>query len=791
LEVRQALAAVPVPESVERALEAAEEQFGSATAWAIRSSATLEDLPDASFAGQHDTFLNVRGREAILTAVHGCWVSLFTDRAIFYRLEHRMAHRSAAMAVVVQAMVPATAAGVLFTIDPVTGSAGRIVIEGTPGLGDRLVSGQVDPERVVLDKETLRVVERYAASGSNCLDEPIAQRLGALARKVERLFGGPQDIEWAADSGQVFLLQARPVTATRPARSWEDRQVWTNLNTGEVFPEVATPISWSMIRSFVTPLFGSIFRLFGADVTKGPSAGLVAGRIYFNVNTALAALRPFTLALNRVAHIAQALGGGQIQEYQQMGSGIPKEDLPHLGFSWLRYILSCPRILFDLIVHSPRRGAEFISGVQARSAKLARLDFASLPTPELARTFPRVLQENLERWDLLYLFTRAGALLVLQKACRDWLGDQDLSVTNRLFAGLGGLPETEAGLALWRLAALAHADHQTETVLRSKDRWQEVRVQFGHSEQGRQFLAAWGSFMAEHGHHCRGEIELSNARWAEKSDYVLDLVRNYLRSIDQSNPMENQRRLAAERRQLTQQCRQRLKNPIKRWLFSWSLKRVQQLAIDREVWKSEVVRHIALLRRMLLLLGERLQQHGVLARQDDIFFLEVSEIEPVGTGCACFNVKELVAVRRREYEANLRLNPPPVVKGRYDPTKQAVPAPDPGVRVLTGIPVFPGIVTGSARVILHADEHQQVQPGEILVAPFTDPAWTPYFLSAAGVVMDQGGILSHGSIIAREYGLPAVTNLGSATRIIRTGDQVQVDGNLGRVTILEREGTRP
>jgi pyruvate,water dikinase len=255
--------------------------------------------------------------------------------------------------------------------------------------------------------------------------------------------------------------------------------------------------------------------------------------------------------------------------------------------------------------------------------------------------------------------------------------------------------------------------------------------------------------------------------------------------------VEKQRRLAAERRQLTEQCRQRLKNPIKRWLFSWSLRRVQQLAIDREVWKSEVVRHIALLRRMLLLLGERLQQHGVLARQDDIFFLEVSEIEPVGTGCARFNVKELVAVRRKEYEANLRLNPPPVVKGRYDPTMQAVPAPDPGVRVLTGIPVFPGIVTGSARVILHADEHQQVQPGEILVAPFTDPAWTPYFLSAAGVVMDQGGILSHGSIIAREYGLPAVTNLGSATRIIRTGDKVQVDGNLGRVTILEREGRRP
>jgi rifampicin phosphotransferase len=198
------------------------------------------------------------------------------------------------------------------------------------------------------------------------------------------------------------------------------------------------------------------------------------------------------------------------------------------------------------------------------------------------------------------------------------------------------------------------------------------------------------------------------------------------------------------------------------------------------------VRHITVLRQLLLLLGERLHQQEVLAHPDDVFFLEIFELELAGTGGAQFDVQELVAARRAEYARNQKLNPPFVVKGRYDPATEPAPNQDPRAQVLTGIPIYPGTVTGRARVILRSDDHEQVEPGEILVAPFTDPAWTPYFIPAAGVVVDQGGVLSHGSIIAREYGLPAVTNVRLATRIIRTGDRIEVDGRSGRVTIWER-----
>jgi pyruvate,water dikinase len=292
--------------------------------------------------------------------------------------------------------------------------------------------------------------------------------------------------------------------------------------------------------------------------------------------------------------------------------------------------------------------------------------------------------------------------------------------------------------------------------------------------------------MTEHGHHCRGELELFNARWSETPDYVLGVVRGYLRSIGQSDPLENQQQLAGERERLTEQCRRRLKNPIKRWIFSWSLRRAQKLVVFREELKSQAVRQVAFTRRVLLALGQRLHEQGSLACRDDIFFLEISEIEPVATGGASFDWRERIETRRREYEKNLKLTPPPFVIGKFDPNAPARPVMNADAKILEGIAVSPGIVTGPARVILRADEHEQVLPGEILIAPFTDPAWSPYFITAAGVVVEQGGILSHGSIVAREYGLPAVTNVASATRIIRTGDLVQVDGNRGRVSVLKR-----
>jgi pyruvate,water dikinase len=811
-EIRSCLAEVRVPEVVKDAVLSAWREPGGERSFAVRSSATVEDAAGMSFAGQFESILNVRGVDALLDAIKTCWLSLFSERALVYLARQRVPAEKVRMAVLVQEMVEADHAGVVFTADPLTGATDRFVVECVSGLGDGLVQGTVQPERAVVEKRTGRVLASPAddrsadsfvranhvdavrladkAVRAPMLSPATLARLCDLARRTELLFSAPQDIEWAQRDGELFLLQSRPITTKAPVKTWEDRQVWTNVNIGEVMPDVMTPMTWSLMQS-VLGVVGSLFRLLGADATRAPLAGLVAGRLYFNANTSLAAVRPFSFLHKGLPDLARTVGGDLVEAYRQAPLTLSPEDLPDLGFRWPKYILSWPRILFDLITHLPRRGDASMDRVKNRTDELVRLDLGAMSAPELTHFCIRLFREAFKDWDLLYLMAQAAALPVFKKACRDWLGESDLTLGGRLFAALGGMPDAEAGLALWRLAVLAHADGDTEAAVSSEKSWPEVRSKLRLTEHGRKFLAAWDAFMTGHGHHCRGELELFNARWSETPDYILGLVRGYLRSMGQSDPLENQRRLAEERERLTVQCRARLKNPIKRWIFSHSLRRAQELTVYREKLKSQGVRQFAFLRRVLLVLGQRLHEQGSLSCRDDIFFLEISELEPVATGGASFDWRERIELRRREYEKNLKLNPPRVVNGIFDPNAPGWPVANADAKLLEGIAVSPGVVTGTARVILRADEHEHVLAGEILIAPFTDPAWSPYFITAAGLVVEQGGILSHGSIVAREYGLPAVTNVASATRVIRTGDLVQVDGNRGRVSVLKRLAEDP
>ena len=802
-DVRQRLSTIAAPGDVVDAVVAAVglEPDG---ARAVRSSATVEDLPETAFAGQYDSFLNVRGGDAVMAAVKRCWLSWFSERAISYRMRKGIATGRAQMAVIVQQLIAADAAGVMFTKNPAGGAS--VLIEAAFGLGEAVVLGKVTPDRIVVSRSGLKIIrretgfkEKQIVAGENgvreellaaenakspVLDDEMAARLAELGLKVERLFGAPQDIEWARRGHELFLLQSRPITSQPPVKTWEDRQVWSNFNSGEIAPDVTVPITWSLIHSLSEgTAFRSVFRLLGADVRRAPLLGLVAGRLYFNANTAMAALRPFAFLQEGATNLFQAIGGGPAEAYDHTHA-IPPEDLPDLDFNWPKYILSWPRILFDLLTHLPQQGEAWMAQFRARTDELVRRDVEAMPVPELIRLCVEIIREPFKDVDLLYLAAPAMVLPVFDKACRDWLGEPELALAYRLFSALGGMPTAEAGLALWRLAVLAHADRETETAVGSENEWPQVCARLQLTGPGRKFLAAWDAFMIEHGHHCRGELELFNARWAETPDYVLGIVRGYLHAIGHSDPLENQRQLAGEREQLTEQCRQRLKNPIKRWIFCWSLRRAQKLAVFREEIKNQGVRQFAFARRLLLTLGQRLQKQGILSCHDDIFFLEISEIEPVATSGASFNWRERIEMRRREYEKNLKLYPPPLVIGKFGPSAPAWSVVNADAKLLEGVPVSPGVVTGPARVILKANNHEQVLPGEILVAPFTDPAWSPYFITAAGLVVEQGGILSHGSIVAREYGLPAVTNVGSATKIIRTGQWLEVDADRGVVKVL-------
>jgi len=785
---RRGICEAPMPRELAAEIESRYAGLEAETV-AVRSSATAEDLTGSSFAGQYDTYLDVDSAARCIDAVKRCWASLWTDRAFDYREANGFDHLAVDMAVIVQKLVKADAAGVLFTADPVTARADRITVEAVRGLGEALVSGRAVPDRFLLSKRGLAVIKTVVCgdgSGEPCLGEREAQLLGLYAMRAEALFRQPLDMEWAARDGRVYLLQARPITALGVERSWEDRQVWTNMNTGEILPDVVTPATWTLAELLVNKIFGSIFGRMGIDFGPHPVIGRVAGRAYFNLNTMVGALGSFPGL--RKMDVGEMLGGAQggINDSAEglRDVTIPEEDIPDLQFSLWRVLVRVPSFLAWFYTLSLEKGQEFLNDLASKLAARRELRLRDLSDEELVSQLS-FMRSALTDSDAIIGIAARGmySFMALDRICRSWLGEYRGISANRLCVGLEGMDSAEAGFELWRLAQDAHEIPELESAVLRGDHFDDLRGEIIGTEKGAVFLARWERFMHDHGHHARGELELCNPRWSEDPDGILDMLRIYLRSMDRVDPLAKLSENETVRRELTQRCNRLLRNPVKRRIFNHFLAEAQHGLLMRENVKSEAVRAIAMMRRVLLEIGNRLAARGILSGDTDIFFLSLDEVEEVLRGEGRLNVLETVGARREEYEKDRAITPPSVIFGVLDPDDFVEDEVDLGAEVLTGLPVCPGVVSGPARVMLRSDSGQ-VQPGEIMVAPFTDPGWTPHFLTASGIVMDMGGLLSHGSIVAREYGIPTVVNVGPATRIIKTGQIVQVDGGRGIVRIL-------
>jgi len=777
-----------------------------ATRVSVRSSATAEDLPDHSFAGLYETYLGISKLEGCIEAVKKCWASLWTERAYGYRQKNGFDHLAVNMAVIVQSLVEADASGVMFTADPASGRRGRIVIEACFGLGSTLVSGKVTPDRFVINKKTLKTVSRNVAEkriecvpnesgsvkeltvrsdrGSTCsISSATTRNLANLAKRVEGEFGCPQDIEWAVRGRKIYLLQTRPITALPPEKSWQDRQIWCSIPAREVLPDVVTPIMLSVIQAFEDGLIGPAVRMLGFDDRDNRFHGLIAGRLYFNLSTWASVIRSLP-RLRRYDFRKLAGSHRGLLEALETLENTDDDELPQVRFSRLQFIARSPLIIVGLLANTPGKGRSIIAKISSDTEKWTRVDLPNSSTEEIVKCCGDIITDfGRPVGHMRYMLTTFVILPILYIACGRWLCD-DGSCTGRLLAGLGDTNDALAGLDLWRLAVAADTSPEVKDLILSNHDWRAIEPKLSQTDSGQEFLRSWRQFMDRHGHHCRAELELYNPRWVETPDYILKLVRGYIRQIGKTDPIQRYSTLAQERRQLEQQCRKKLRNPIKRAIFNFLLVRSQQGSIFRENVKSEVIKLLTVMRRMLLEIGRRLTEKGVLQHEDDIFFLRLEELDSIVRGKREFDINRVITARRAEYDKNKAIMPPDVVFGKYDPEKCIREVIDADVKMLTGLAVSPGVATGKARVILRTDNDEQVLAGEILVAPFTDPGWTPYFIPAAAIVMDQGGLLSHGSIVAREYGIPAVVNVGWATKIIKTGQTIRVDANQGLIRIL-------
>jgi phosphohistidine swiveling domain-containing protein len=813
--MRAALDRLPIPDQVARAVVAAWSALGIEYPLAVRSSATAEDLPGASFAGQQDTYLNVRGETALLDAVRRCWISLFTDRAVLYRARNHFGHRTVKLSVVVQRLIDPDVSGILFTADPISGHRRIASIDAGFGLGEALVSGLITPDRYRVDRRSREVLLAQAGDKAlairsepgggtrreqldeterhtRTLDDGQVRALAEIADRIEAAFGGaPQDIEWCIAAGSIYVVQARPITSLFPipqtAPSDEGFRVFLSFGHLQMMLDPMPRLALEVWRYFL-PAGKNEAPSWRAAPTLSPVMVPAGGRLYIDVTGVLriARLRGPLLALLRRAY--QALE-------QSLSALINRPDFhagtAHAGrFARMALRTLGPvavRLPGALLVHDPAAGAaafhralddlprEIAGRVQRAAPRAERIRRCAAELNGIFRRIRRYLPSMIAGFTSLALLRRLARGRWAYKVRPD---------VDTLLRGLPGNVTTEMDLAVGDLTDLVRPHPELAMLLRSRP-WEEVRAKLQQVQGGRELSGALDDFLSRYGNRGAGEIDLSRPRWRDDPTLLVRVMIGGL-SAEAGAHRKNHRAQveaaeAAAARLIAAAGHGRWGPLRRRWVRR--LVRVARFGMGlREHPKFVIVQTLGLIRSEVLGAGEELAGRGQLATAQDIWHLSFAEIA-AALEDSKLDLNDRVAIRAEELSRDQAGKPPLVIssEGEIPAAADRLDLP-PGA--LPGTPASAGVVEGTARVV--TDPNRDVLgAGEILVAPFTDPGWTPLFVHAVGVVTEVGGMMTHGAVVAREYGIPAVVSVASAVERIRSGQRIRVDGTRGFVQILE------
>ncbi|MDP9280955.1 MAG: PEP-utilizing enzyme [Chloroflexota bacterium] len=744
---------------------------------AVRSSATAEDLPEASFAGQQDTILDVEGEDALLDAVRRCWASLWNDRAVSYRATHAVDERALRLAVVVQRMVPATIAGVLFTADPITGRRRRAAIDAVRGLGEQLVSGAVNPDHYLVDTTTGAFLERRG----DILDDARLREIAAMGARIEAHYGKPQDIEWAIDREKLWIVQSRDITTLYPIPASapdpeRDLRVYLSANVAQGVLQPFTPMGIQTFRLLGAAFASAVGRPL-ADPAAGTSVIADAGlRLWIDLTAVLrnSAAREIPV---RVLSIMEARSSGIFARLLDDPRLAPRggsrlrsvvsilRAVEHAGVPpWVIRALLRPEATRDRIL----RDVDAIVGtdVGPLTTPVGRLDaFERLLTTTPPRMFPRLVA------------VVAVGMVSYNLAARLLRGVASDDEMRTVLRGLPFNPTTEMDLELWAIARSTRDDPPSRAVLADRPP-AELSADFRRGALPPLLQRELETFLVRYGHRAIAEIDLGLPRWSEDPSHLLGAIANYQRlDAEAVAPDAHFARGAREADATIATLLSRVHGP-RRFLARKLLRRVRALAGVREAPKFHVVRIFANGRAILAPVGVALAATGRIAAADDIWFLTLPDARRALAGD---DMRARVAERRSEYRREERRRHIPRVllsDGTDAEAAFASPAADGAIR---GTPASPGTARGVAHVML-SPAGARLEPGEVLVAPATDPGWTPLFLTASALVMEMGGMMSHGAVVAREYGIPAVVGVPEATTRIATGERIVVDGSAGTVT---------
>ncbi|WP_035803491.1 rifamycin-inactivating phosphotransferase [Kitasatospora mediocidica] len=786
--IRRTIEETAIPGDLAAAITGALARFGEQAAYAVRSSATAEDLPTASFAGQQDTYLNVVGSAAVLQHVSRCWASLFTERAVTYRQRHGIDHRTVQMAVVVQRMVVPQAAGVLFTADPVTGNRTVATVDAAFGLGEAVVSGLVNPdvfkvrhgevvEKAIAAKQ--RAVHALPDGGTRevaidsrrrrqpALTDDQVVRLVRLGRRIEAHFGRPQDIEWCLADDGFQIVQSRPITTLFPVPESGDQEnhVYVSVGHGQMMTDPMKPLGYSMWQ-----------------LTAMVAMHEAGGRLFVDVTRRLASPASRAGLLDVIGR-GDPLTRDALETVLERGDFVPS--LPDAGpggppaGAAAAPVETDPAIVTGLIERSRASVAALERDIRTKSGPAL---FAFLL--EAFEEHKRVLGDPL---NIQVIMAGMEATWWLNDKLGEWLGEKNAADTLTLSA-----PDnitSEMGLALLDVAdvirplpeAVAFLEGARDEGIRGDGFLDELTKLAGGTEA----RDAVEAYLDRYGMRCVGEIDITRPRWRERPSTLVPVILDNVRIFEPGAAARRFEQGRQKARRKEQDVLTRLRalpdGDRKADEAKRMIDRVRTFIGYREYPKYGIVSRYFVYKQALLGEAERLVQAGVLAEREDAFYLTFQELHDVVRSQRVDD--RLIQQRKDAFRSYHALTPPRVLTSEGDAVNGAYRRDDVPAGALVGVPVSAGTVEGRARVILDMAQ-ADLQAGDILVTTFTDPSWSPLFVAIAGLVTEVGGLMTHGAVIAREYGLPAIVGVEGATRLIRDGQRIRVHGTEGYVEIL-------
>lgn len=786
-EIRAVIEGMHIPDDIREEIVGHVSGLGNQGAFAVRSSATAEDLPGASFAGQQDTYLNVIGENAILENVRKCWASLFTDRAITYRIQNGFDHRSVRLAVLVQKMVFPEAAGILFTADPVSAHRKVSSIDAGFGLGEALVSGLVNADNYKVRDG--KVIEKnvpskgkgiFAVQGGGTTEQGIDPqlqgrqvladadivRLEQIGRKIEAHFGSPQDIEWCLAGNEFYIVQSRPITTLYPVPVANDTENHIYVSVGHQ----------QMMTDAMKPLGLSTWLL-----TSPRPMATAGGRIFIDVAQDLLSPAGRKVVLDVLgksdplvrAAVTELLERGDFVKasMEKPDPGQPAQGPPpHDFFSLNAYD---PSIVNELIARSEASIRTLSENIRTQSGT-DLIDFI------LDDFQQRKSQADPQSFGVIV--TAMNAAFWINEKMNEWLGEKN--VADALSQSVPNNVTSEMGLALLDVADAIRPYPELVSYLKeaANDNFPEGIARL---QDGMQALEAVNTFLAKYGMRCAGEIDITRTRWSERPAILIPLI---LSNIKNQEPGAGKRKFEQGREEaarkeadLLSRLRQLPDGEEKAEETRRMIGLLRSLAGYREYPKYAIISRYFEYKKALMQEAGRLVQAKVILEKEDIYYLGLEEIrELIRTQKAEY---QIINERKEAYKYFEKLTPPRVMTSDGEIIRGKHKHENLPEGAIGGLAVSAGTVEGRARVILNMED-ADLEPGDILVTAFTDPSWTPLFVSIKGLVTEVGGLMTHGAVIAREYGLPAVVGVDNATRLIRDGQKIRVHGTEGYIEIL-------